>query len=106
MVKTLSLSLDARKSHGRGADCTQHTIKAYLKSHIPAIFDLSLLVRASLLVRGGARLPATFGYFVSFGLASGPIPPVDLMLIAAKGPSPPYGKRCPRIGRAAKTFFP
>jgi Zinc-binding dehydrogenase len=40
---------------------------------------------------GKATFPAALdclqplGYFVSFGLASGPIPPVDLMLLAAKG---------------------
>jgi len=39
---------------------------------------------------GKATFPAALdclrplGYFVSFGLASGPIPPVDLMLLAAK----------------------
>jgi NADPH:quinone reductase len=40
---------------------------------------------------GKATFPAALdclrplGYFVSFGLASGAIPPVDLMLLAAKG---------------------
>lgn len=40
---------------------------------------------------GKATFPASLdclrplGYFVSFGLASGPIPPFDLMLLAAKG---------------------
>ncbi len=43
VVKTLTLSLDARESHGCGADYTQQQVKVYIKTQPPPIFDLSLL---------------------------------------------------------------
>src|SRR5271166_4878046 len=44
VVKTLTLSLDARESHGREAHCTEQKIKVKRKRRNPPIFDLSLLV--------------------------------------------------------------
>ena len=43
MVKTLTLSLDAREPHGRKADHTEQKIKVAKKTRLPPIFDLSLL---------------------------------------------------------------